>query len=84
VRRDRLVADMPERPASRGVFVPPTYHREPGPGHSATGVYGDATLATAEKGKAIVEAIVEDLVVAAERLRTAPMPLTRPAIPWTQ
>ena len=84
VRRDRLVADMPERPASRGVFVPPTYHREPGPGHSATGVYGDATLATAEKGKAIVDAIVEDLVAAAERLRTAPMPPTRPSIPWTQ
>ena len=82
VRRDRLVAEMPERPASRGVFVPPTYHREPGPGHSTTGVYGDATLASEGKGKVIVEAIVEDLVAAAERLRAAPMPPTRAAIPW--
>jgi creatinine amidohydrolase len=82
VRRDRLAAEMPERPASRGVFVPPTYHREPGPGQSMTGVYGDATLASEAKGKVIVEAIVEDLVTAAERLRTAPLPPTRPAIPW--
>jgi len=82
VRRDRLVAEMPERPVSRGVFVPPTYHREPGPGHSTTGVYGDATLASEGKGKVIVEAIVEDLVAAAERLRAAPIPPTRAAIPW--
>jgi creatinine amidohydrolase/Fe(II)-dependent formamide hydrolase-like protein len=64
------------------VFVPPTYHREPGPGHSTTGVYGDATLASEEKGKVIVEAIVEDLVAGAERLRAAPMPPTRAALPW--
>ena len=83
VRRDRLVAEMPERPTSRGVFVPPTYHRDPGPGHSASGVYGDATLASEEKGKVIVEAIVADLVAAAERLRTTPLPPTRPAVPWT-
>ena len=82
VRRDRLVAEMPERPVSRGVFVPPTYHREPGPGRSTTGVYGDATLASEGKGKVIVEAIVEDLVAAAERLRAAPIPPTRAAIPW--
>src|SRR5262249_50744326 len=83
VRRERLVAEVPERPASRGVFRPPAYHRDPGPGHSATGVYGDATLASEDKGKVIVEAIVEDLVVAAQKLRAAPMPVTRPAIPWT-
>jgi creatinine amidohydrolase len=82
VRRDRLVAEMPDRPASRGVFVPPTYHREPGPGHSATGVYGDATLASETKGKIILDAIVEDLVAAAERLSTFPIAPTRPAIPW--
>jgi creatinine amidohydrolase len=82
VRQDRLAVEMPERPASRGVFVPPTYHREPGPGQSTTGVYGDATLASEEKGKVIVEAIVEDLVTAVERLRATPMPPTRPTIPW--
>ena len=64
------------------MFVPPMYHREAGPGHSATGVYGDATLATPEKGKAILEAMIEDLVTGAERLRRATLPPTRPAIPW--
>ena len=82
VRADRLVRDIPERPASPGVFVPPMYHREAGPGHSATGVYGDATLATAEKGKAIASAMVDDLVAAADRLRTTATADTRPAVPW--
>ena len=59
------------------------YHREPGPGHSDTGVYGDATLATAEKGRVIAEAIVDDLVAGAERLRTAPAAAARPGIPMS-
>lgn len=82
VRQDKLVAEIPERPDSRGVFVPSAYHRESGPGYSATGVYGDATLATRSKGEIIAEALVEDLVVAAERLRTAPAPTPRAGIPW--
>jgi creatinine amidohydrolase len=82
VRSARLAREIPERPASPGVFVPPTYHRDAGPGFSATGVYGDATLATAEKGTAIAAAMMEDLVAAAERLRTAPAAVPRPGIPW--
>lgn len=82
VRLDKLASEIPDRPDSRGVFVPAAYHREPGPGYSATGVYGDATLGTKQKGEAIVEAVVEDLVAGAERLRTAPAPPTRPGIPW--
>jgi creatinine amidohydrolase/Fe(II)-dependent formamide hydrolase-like protein len=39
----------------------------------ATGVYGDATLATREKGGRILAAIVPALVAAAEYLRTAPI-----------
>lgn len=74
VRGDRLAAEIPERPDSPGVFVPSAYRREPGPGYSATGVYGDATLASPEKGARIIEALVEDLVLAAERLRTTPAP----------
>jgi creatinine amidohydrolase len=82
VRQDRLVRDLPERHDAPGFFVPPMYHREPGPGHSSTGVYGDATLATPEKGKAILEAMIEDLVIGADRLRRAAVAATRPAIPW--
>jgi creatinine amidohydrolase len=83
VRRDKVSREISDRPDSRGVFVPPMYHREPGPGHSETGVYGDATLATAAKGETIVDAMVEDLVAGAERLRTAPLGPTRAGIPWT-
>ncbi|MGQ0568556.1 MAG: creatininase family protein [Armatimonadota bacterium] len=82
VRRDKLASEIPDRPDSPAVFVPAAYHREPGPGYSATGVYGDATLATKAKGEVIADALVEDLVAAAERLRTAPAPAPRAGIPW--
>jgi len=82
VRLEKLARELPDRAGSPGVFVPPMYHREPGPGHSATGVYGDATLATPEKGHAIAEAMVEDLVTAAERLRTADIAATPPEVRW--
>jgi len=82
VRRGKATCEIPDRPEARGLFVPPMYHREAGPGYSATGVYGDATLATPEKGAAIASAIVDDLVAAAERLRTAPVAPSRPGIPF--
>jgi creatinine amidohydrolase len=82
VRRDRVAREIPERPDSRGVFVPPMYHRDAGPGYSATGVYGDATLASAEKGRVIADAMVADLVAAAERLRVAPAATPRAGIPF--
>jgi creatinine amidohydrolase len=81
VRREKAAREIPDRPDTRGVFVPPMYHREMGPGHSATGVYGDATLATPEKGAAIAAAIVDDLVAAAERLRLVPVAPSRAGIP---
>jgi creatinine amidohydrolase len=74
VRCDKLVMDVPERPGSRGVFVPAAFRREPGSRDSATGVYGDATLATREKGVTIADAVVNDLIAGAERLRMAPLP----------
>lgn len=42
--------------------------------YSATGIYGDATLATREKGEAIVEAAVRDLLADIATLRAAPLP----------
>jgi creatinine amidohydrolase len=82
VRQERLAREIPDRPDTAAVFVPSAYHREPGPGYSATGVFGDATLASWDKGQKLLEAVVEDLVVAAERLRTAQAPEPRPGIPW--
>ncbi len=41
---------------------------------SRTGTFGDATLATREKGRAIVEAQVRDMLAEVERLRRTPIP----------
>ncbi len=46
-----------------------------GPGvYSASGVYGDATLASVEKGRIVVEALVEGIVRDIDRLRAANLP----------
>ena len=42
--------------------------------YSASGVYGDATLASAEKGRVVVEALVEGIVRDVEQLRTSALP----------
>ena len=60
------------------------YHPGPGPltrdpakregrTYSATGVYGDATLATREKGERVVEAMVKGILAEIESLRHAPL-----------
>lgn len=46
-----------------------------GPGHhSASGVFGDATLATRAKGEALCEALVAGMLADIEALRAAPLP----------
>jgi len=66
-------------------FTPKTkrgFSRTPdGPGHySATGVWGDATLATREKGEKVVEHMVAGILGEIEALRAAPLPVaTAPA-----
>jgi creatinine amidohydrolase len=46
----------------------------PGKAYSPSGVYGDATLATAEKGERFVSAVVSGLLADIENLRTAALP----------
>jgi creatinine amidohydrolase len=50
--------------------------RDPkGPGtYSATGIWGDATLATREKGRTVVEATIEGMLKEIEALRAVPVP----------
>jgi len=50
--------------------------RDPkGPGtYSPTGIWGDATLATREKGRRVVEAMVEGMLKEIETLRATPVP----------
>lgn len=42
--------------------------------YSPTGIYGDATLATREKGRVVVEAMVTGILREIEELRKAPLP----------
>ena len=51
--------------------------RDPkGPGtYSSTGIWGDATLATREKGRRVVEAMVEGMLREIDTLRGTPMPV---------
>jgi creatinine amidohydrolase len=49
-------------------------HIEGGGPEAATGVYGDPTLATREKGQAIVEAMVAGILKEIESLRRTPIP----------
>jgi creatinine amidohydrolase len=66
VRKDKLVTDYGhslEQPASK-FYIPGIFSGDPKSGrdYTATGIKGDATLATKEKGAAIVSAIVDDIV----------------------
>jgi creatinine amidohydrolase len=73
VRRDRAVREIPDRPRVPGLFVAPMLPAPSTGSPDATGVYGDATLATREKGDRILAAVVPNLIAAAEHMRTAPV-----------
>lgn len=45
---------------------------------SPSGIYGDATLATREKGKAVVECTVKSILAEIHALRASPLPAARP------
>jgi creatinine amidohydrolase len=51
-------------------YVPSVFSGDPasGPDYSATGIRGDATLASAEKGRAALDASAHDLILGLERL----------------
>jgi creatinine amidohydrolase len=42
--------------------------------YSASGVWGDATLATREKGRIVTEALVKAILADVDALRAAPLP----------
>lgn len=66
VRKDKLVADYGHalsEPKSK-FYLPGVFSGDPASGrdYTATGIRGDATLATKEKGATIVAALVDDIV----------------------
>ena len=64
---------------------PMRLNRQPGRGgvYSPSGVWGDATLATAAKGRIVVDAVLSTLLADIESVRTAPLPApqAQPAAP---
>ncbi len=60
------------RPGKGGLTRDP---KAEGKVYSPTGVYGDATLATREKGRVVTEALVAAILRELEELRQAPLPL---------
>jgi len=65
-----------EYPSGRGALT----RQEGGRGVvSPSGVLGDATLATAEKGKTLVEALLAGMLADIENVRSAPLPATKTA-----
>lgn len=70
-RVDMSLAVREDNPRGAGGLT----RRTDGPGtHSESGVWGDATLATAEKGRIVVEATVEGIVADLRTLREAEPP----------
>ena len=55
-------------------YRPAIFANDPGrgPDHSLTGVRGDPTLATAEKGRATLSAMIEELVAGLTKLKGRP------------
>jgi creatinine amidohydrolase len=49
--------------------------------YSSTGVFGDPTLATREKGRVLVENFVNGILADIGRIRAAPLPQPRPSAP---
>lgn len=70
-RVDMSLAVREDNPNRRGGLT----RRVGGPGtYSASGVWGDATLATIEKGRAVVEAAVDGILRDIDALRAAELP----------
>jgi creatinine amidohydrolase len=77
VRMDRAVADG--LPAKPGPLTRDPRNRE---GHfSPSGVFGDATLATWQKGERVTRAVLQDILAEIDDLAHAPVPPGAPGSP---
>lgn len=79
VHMDRAPTDygLPGGEAGAG-YRPGGFSRTPGdPEYSTTGIFGDATLATAEKGRRVVEAMTGEWIRALRAFATEPLASSR-------
>lgn len=79
---DPLAVDMTKAVREYGRGSGPMTRRPDAPGfYSASGVAGDATLATRDKGRALVEGLIQRVIEDIEKVRTAPLPGAQPSGP---
>ena len=79
---DPSAVDMSKAVREYGPGSGPMTRQKDAPGlFSSTGVFGDATVATREKGRVIVETLVDGVLADVARIRTAALPEPRTAPP---
>lgn len=80
VDMQRAVTDYGERqPREHGGYAPGYLSRDAGdPGYAAHGIYGDATLATAEKGRAALDIMVAEWLAIIDEFSEAPLARAAP------
>lgn len=75
VDMDRAVRDYRSPRADHPGYVPGLFSRDPGdPAYSETGLFGDPTLATREKGEALLRIMTHEWIEALLRFSEAPVP----------
>ena len=78
VRMDLAVRDYGERPRQEQTgYAPGSLSRDPDdPAHSASGIYGDATLASADKGQRALEIMAGEWLKALQQFSRVPLKKT--------
>jgi hypothetical protein len=77
---DPSLVDMKKATAEYGKGTGVLTRKDSGPGIvSKTGVLGDPTVATVEKGRVLIDTAVAGVLADIENLRAAPLPVARPA-----
>jgi creatinine amidohydrolase len=79
---DPAVVDMTKAVAEYGRGTGVLTRKDGGPGIvSKTGVLGDATVATADKGRVLIDTLIAGVLTDIGNLRLAPLPVGKPATP---
>lgn len=77
---DPSLVDMKKATAEYGKGTGVLTRNDAGPGIvSKTGVLGDPTAATAEKGRVLIDTVVAGILADIENVRAAPLPVPKPA-----
>jgi len=79
---DPSSVDMTKAVAEYGTGTGPLTRKQDGPGiFSRTGVLGDPTVASVEKGRVLVDALVAAVLDDIDKLRFAALPIAKPVTP---